>query len=72
MLNDKIILVNGGIGSFGRSFIITKVIKSYLQKKLIVFSSNKLKQYVMQKKWININSNFSLFNNKKRIVEGNI
>ena len=49
MLNNKSILITGGTGSFGKSFvkIITKKFKKI--KKLIIFSRDELKQYEMEK-----------------------
>ena len=46
MLNDRVILITGGTGSFGRK--CTEIIlKAYEPKKLIVFSRDELKQYEM-------------------------
>ena len=50
MLNDKIILVTGGTGSFGRRFIKT-IFARYKLKKVIVFSRDEFKQYQMQKEF---------------------
>ena len=49
MLNYKSILITGGTGSFGKSFIkiITKKYKKI--KKLIIFSRDELKQFEMEK-----------------------
>lgn len=45
MLNNKIVLLTGGTGSFGKSFI-EKIIESYPKiKKLIIYSRDELKQY---------------------------
>lgn len=46
MLNDKIILVTGGTGSFGKKFIAT-VFQRYKPKKIIVYSRDELKQFEM-------------------------
>ncbi|MEM8878147.1 MAG: UDP-N-acetylglucosamine 4,6-dehydratase (inverting) [Pseudomonadota bacterium] len=46
-LNDKVIFVTGGTGSFGRRFVET-VLAEARPKKLIVFSRDELKQYEMQ------------------------
>lgn len=47
MFNNKIILVTGGTGSFGKKFI--KILLSkYRPKKLIVYSRDELKQFEMQ------------------------
>jgi UDP-N-acetylglucosamine 4,6-dehydratase/5-epimerase len=45
-LNDKVIFVTGGTGSFGKKFIST-VFKKYKPKKVIVFSRDELKQFEM-------------------------
>jgi UDP-N-acetylglucosamine 4,6-dehydratase len=46
MLNNKVILITGGTGSFGRK--CTEIIlKRYKPKKLIIFSRDELKQYEM-------------------------
>jgi UDP-N-acetylglucosamine 4,6-dehydratase/5-epimerase len=45
-LNDKVILVTGGTGSFGRQFCKT-VLANFKPKKLIVFSRDELKQFEM-------------------------
>jgi len=50
MFNNKIILVTGGTGSFGQKFIQT-IIKKYKPKKLIIYSRDEYKQYLMQKKY---------------------
>ena len=47
MLNDKVILITGGTGSFGKKFIST-VLERYIPKKIIIYSRDKLKQYEMQ------------------------
>lgn len=48
MLNDKTILVTGGTGSFGKMFIKT-VLKNYPEiKKIIIYSRDEYKQFVMQ------------------------
>lgn len=46
-LDNKVILVTGGTGSFGRKFV-EMVLKSYRPKKLIVFSRDELKQHEMR------------------------
>jgi FlaA1/EpsC-like NDP-sugar epimerase len=46
MLNNKIILITGGTGSFGKK--ATEIIlKNYKPKKLIIFSRDELKQFDM-------------------------
>src|ERR1700760_40665 len=46
-LNGKSILVTGGTGSFGQSFI-GSILKKYKPAKLVIFSRDELKQYEMQ------------------------
>jgi UDP-N-acetylglucosamine 4,6-dehydratase len=46
MLNDRIVLITGGTGSFGRKFVET-VLRCYKPQKLIVFSRDELKQQEM-------------------------
>ncbi len=47
MLNDQVIFVTGGTGSFGKKFIKT-VFEKYEPKKIIVYSRDELKQFEMQ------------------------
>ena len=47
MFNNKVILVTGGTGSFGKKFT-EYVLKNYNPKKLIIFSRDELKQFEMQ------------------------
>ena len=46
MLNNKVILITGGTGSFGKKCVKT-ILKQFNPKKLIVFSRDELKQYDM-------------------------
>ncbi len=47
MLNNKVILVTGGTGSFGKAF--TKyVLNNYDPKKIIIYSRDEFKQFIMQ------------------------
>ena len=46
MFEDKVVLVTGGTGSFGRQFVKT-VLATSRPRKLIVFSRDELKQYEM-------------------------
>ena len=46
MLNDKVILITGGTGSFGKKF--TKMtLEKYKPKKIIIFSHDEMKQWEM-------------------------
>ncbi len=51
-LNNKIIFITGGTGSFGQAFI-GHVLKNFKPKKIIVYSRDEMKQYEMQKKYSN-------------------
>ena len=47
MLTNKVILITGGTGSFGKAF--TKyVLEHYQPKKLIIYSRDEFKQFLMQ------------------------
>lgn len=47
MLNDKAILVTGGTGSFGKAFT-RYVLENYDPKKIIIYSRDEFKQFIMQ------------------------
>tara|TARA_B100001123_G_scaffold437847_1_gene571396 strand:- start:8568 stop:9551 length:984 start_codon:yes stop_codon:yes gene_type:complete len=47
-IQDKVVLVTGGTGSFGRTFI-RKVLKEHNPRKVIIFSRDELKQYEMSR-----------------------
>lgn len=47
-LNNKTVLITGGTGSFGKSFV-EFLLKNYDLKKLIIFSRDELKQFNMEK-----------------------
>ncbi len=48
MLNDKVVLITGGTGSFGKAFI-GHVLKKHKPRKLIVYSRDELKQFEMRR-----------------------
>lgn len=50
MLNDKTILITGGTGSFGHKFT-DKIFKQYNPRKVIIYSRDEYKQYLMQKRY---------------------
>lgn len=50
MLNDKVILITGGTGSFGHHFV-DYVLKHYEPKKIIIYSRDEYKQFVMNNKY---------------------
>lgn len=60
MLNNKIILITGGTGSFGQEF--TEIIcKKYKPKKVIIFSRDEFKQSKMSKKFAGPEYNIRYF-----------
>ena len=50
LLKDKVILITGGTGSFGKQFLVT-VLKNHAPRKLIVFSRDELKQSDMRQQF---------------------
>ncbi|KHN54696.1 UDP-N-acetylglucosamine 4,6-dehydratase (inverting) [Pectobacterium fontis] len=50
MLKDKTILVTGGTGSFGNTFV-PMTLEKYNPKKIIIFSRDEMKQWDMAKKY---------------------
>ena len=50
MFNNKVIMLTGGTGSFGNKFV-EFVIKKYNPKKLIIYSRDEYKQFLMQQKF---------------------
>lgn len=59
MLNDKTILITGGTGSFGKCF--TKyVLTHYHPKKIIIYSRDEFKQFIMQNEFKEYNQDNQL------------
>ena len=52
MLNDKVILITGGTGSFGKKFL-EMIFERYNPKKVIIYSRDEFKQSVMQAEYKN-------------------
>lgn len=52
MLDDKCILVTGGTGSFGHQFV-RYVLEHYNSKKIIIYSRDEYKQFLMQNEYKN-------------------
>ena len=50
LLDDKVVLVTGGTGSFGKKFI-RMTLSEFSPKKLIVLSRDEMKQWDMQKEF---------------------
>lgn len=48
MLNDKIVLITGGTGSFGNRFV-ERILNEYNPKKIIIYSRDEFKQDLMKK-----------------------
>jgi UDP-N-acetylglucosamine 4,6-dehydratase len=49
-LNDKVVLITGGTGSFGKAFV-RAVCQEFKPRKLIVFSRDELKQYDVSRRF---------------------
>ncbi len=47
MFNDKVILITGGTGSFGKQYVRT-ILERYQPRKVIIYSRDELKQFEMQ------------------------
>lgn len=64
MLNDKVILITGGTGSFGKCF--TKyILENYNPKKVIIYSRDEFKQWMMQ-------GEFAKYQDKLRFFIGDV
>ena len=50
MFNNQTIFISGGTGSFGNHFI-KKLIKNYKPKKIIIYSRDEYKQFLMQERF---------------------
>lgn len=50
MLNDKTVLITGGTGSFGHHFV-DYVLQNYNPKKIIIYSRDEYKQFIMDNKY---------------------
>ncbi len=50
MLNDKVVLITGGTGSFGKK-MVQIVLANYKPEKIIIFSRDELKQFEMGQRW---------------------
>ena len=64
MINNKTILVTGGTGSFG-SIFIEYLLKNFNPKKIMVFSRDEQKQFLMEKK-------LQKYRNKLRYLVGDV
>lgn len=52
MLNDKVILITGGTGSFGKK-CLQMIFEQYTPKKVIIYSRDEYKQSVMKAEFEN-------------------
>lgn len=52
MFDNKVILITGGTGSFGKKFI-SRILSAYKPKKIIIYSRDEYKQFVMAKEFNN-------------------
>lgn len=64
MLNDKVILITGGTGSFGKTFT-RYVLENYNPKKIIIYSRDEFKQFNMQ-------NDFREYSEKMRFFIGDV
>jgi len=64
MLNNKTILITGGTGSFGQKFA-QRILTEYNPKKIIIYSRDEYKQYVMR-------SRFKDYDEKLRFFIGDV
>ena len=64
MLNGKTILITGGTGSFGKKFT-ERILKEYNPKKIIIYSRDEYKQYVMRQQ-------FAKYDEKLRYFIGDV
>ncbi len=60
MLNDKTILITGGTGSFGKAFT-RYVLTNYNPKKIIIYSRDEFKQFLMQNEFKEYESKLRFF-----------
>jgi len=64
MLDGKVVLITGGTGSFGRKFT-RKILSEYNPRKIIIYSRDEYKQYLMQKE-------FAQYKDKLRFFIGDV
>lgn len=68
ILKNKTILITGGTGSFGKKFVDI-LIKDYKPKKIIIFSRDELKQYLMKAELRDFNKTLRYFLGDVRDLE---
>lgn len=60
MFNDKSILITGGTGSFGNHFV-EYVLKHYSPKRIVIYSRDEYKQFIMRNKFIEYDNKLRFF-----------
>ena len=60
MFDDKTILITGGTGSFGKKFT-RRILGQYNPKKIIIYSRDEYKQYLMQREFAEFEENMRYF-----------
>jgi UDP-N-acetylglucosamine 4,6-dehydratase (inverting) len=60
MLNNKNILITGGTGSFGKKFA-KRILSEYKPNKIIIYSRDEFKQYMMRKEFAEYDSQLRFF-----------
>ncbi|MEI6478410.1 MAG: UDP-N-acetylglucosamine 4,6-dehydratase (inverting) [bacterium] len=60
MFNDKSILITGGTGSFGKKFT-ERILRDYNPKKIIIYSRDEYKQYMMRKQFMQYDEQLRFF-----------
>jgi len=60
IFNNKTILITGGTGSFGKKFT-ERILRDYDPKKIIIYSRDEYKQYVMRQKFMKYDEKLRYF-----------
>ena len=68
MLNNKVILITGGTGSFGKKFT-SRILSQYIPKKIIIYSRDEYKQYMMRKQFAEFDKSLRFFIGDVRDLE---
>ncbi|BAK44098.1 UDP-N-acetylglucosamine 4,6-dehydratase (inverting) [Eggerthella sp. YY7918] len=72
MLDNKTILVTGGTGSFGNAFT-QFILENYSPKKIIIYSRDEYKQFVMRNKFIKLGKEIDAdYDSKLRFFIGDV
>jgi UDP-N-acetylglucosamine 4,6-dehydratase (inverting) len=68
MLNNAVILITGGTGSFGKKFT-EMILNNYIPKKIIIYSRDEFKQDVMKKEFM---TKYPMMTDKLRFFIGDV